>query len=248
LTTTSSTPVAEPADSSRAQTIRRYLDGHGGDADATVDHLLKTFDVEEDDADGRGRIATALSGAGVGINRPLPFLGADEEVHLSLAGSKVVEDTPKGGGGNGGVQEAARLAAGIAPAPLPEPSTPAGWYPDRSSGRQRYWDGLQWTEHYADPAQPQMVAAPAAYETPYAQAPRRNSSKATWALVLGILGILVLPIVFSILAIVIGVSARSEIDRTPSVISGRGNATAGIVLGIIGLVGWALILIAASGG
>ena len=27
-------------------------------------------------------------------------------------------------------------------------STPAGWYP-QSDGRQRYWDGAQWTEHFA---------------------------------------------------------------------------------------------------
>ena len=32
--------------------------------------------------------------------------------------------------------------------------TPAGWYPDPSgSGQQRYWDGSQWTEHYAPGAQ-----------------------------------------------------------------------------------------------
>lgn len=31
--------------------------------------------------------------------------------------------------------------------------TPAGWYPDPTgSGQQRYWDGSQWTEHYAPPA------------------------------------------------------------------------------------------------
>ncbi|WP_234996522.1 DUF2510 domain-containing protein [Demequina sp. NBRC 110054] len=28
-------------------------------------------------------------------------------------------------------------------------ATPAGWYDD-GSGRQRYWDGQAWTEHYAD--------------------------------------------------------------------------------------------------
>ena len=27
-------------------------------------------------------------------------------------------------------------------------TTPAGWYND-GSGRQRYWDGAQWTEHFA---------------------------------------------------------------------------------------------------
>ncbi|WP_396655053.1 DUF5067 domain-containing protein [Microbacterium sp.] len=31
-------------------------------------------------------------------------------------------------------------------------STPAGWYDD-GSGRQRWWDGTQWTDHFADAAQ-----------------------------------------------------------------------------------------------
>jgi hypothetical protein len=62
---------------------------------------------------------------------------------------------------------------------------------------------------------------------------------------MGILGIIVLPIVFSILAIAFGVSARSEMDRDPQ-LEGRGNATAGIVLGIVGLAFWALILIAVA--
>ncbi len=38
-------------------------------------------------------------------------------------------------------------------------STPAGWYDD-GSGRLRWWDGQQWTEHFAD----QQSAAPAAPE------------------------------------------------------------------------------------
>lgn len=39
-------------------------------------------------------------------------------------------------------------------------STPAGWYDD-GSGRQRWWDGRQWTEHYApeqSPASPETTA------------------------------------------------------------------------------------------
>lgn len=39
-------------------------------------------------------------------------------------------------------------------------ATPAGWYDD-GSGRQRYWDGADWTDQYADPA-PAAPAAPAA--------------------------------------------------------------------------------------
>jgi hypothetical protein len=34
-------------------------------------------------------------------------------------------------------------------------STPAGWYrAPEGDGRQRYWDGTAWTEHYAPGAQP----------------------------------------------------------------------------------------------
>ncbi|WP_374009876.1 DUF2510 domain-containing protein [Leifsonia sp. LS-T14] len=36
-------------------------------------------------------------------------------------------------------------------------STPAGWYDD-GSGRLRWWDGTQWTDHFAD-QQPQVVDA-----------------------------------------------------------------------------------------
>ncbi|MCS3443561.1 DUF2510 domain-containing protein [Microbacterium phyllosphaerae] len=44
-------------------------------------------------------------------------------------------------------------------------TTPAGWYDD-GSGRQRWWDGTQWTEHFAP------IAEPAAPETPVdAEAP-----------------------------------------------------------------------------
>ncbi|GAT74837.1 DUF2510 domain-containing protein [Microbacterium hydrocarbonoxydans] len=38
-------------------------------------------------------------------------------------------------------------------------TTPAGWYDD-GSGRQRWWDGQQWTEHFAPVAEPETPAEP----------------------------------------------------------------------------------------
>jgi hypothetical protein len=73
--------------------------------------------------------------------------------------------------------------------PVPVPAAPAGWYDD-GSGRQRYWDGIRWTDHYADtylPPQAEPVAAPAAS----ASAPARKSRKGMW-ITLGVVGGLLL--------------------------------------------------------
>jgi hypothetical protein len=59
--------------------------------------------------------------------------------------------------------------------------------------------------------------------------------KATAAMVLGIIGLFCVPLVFSVLALVFGILARNEIDRSGGMYRNRGMATAGIVLGIIGL-------------
>lgn len=50
-------------------------------------------------------------------------------------------------------------------------STPAGWYDD-GSGRQRWWDGQQWTDNYAD-----QQAAPAAEPAPEAAAPQADDER-----------------------------------------------------------------------
>ncbi len=62
----------------------------------------------------------------------------------------------------------------------------------------------------------------------------RTPGKATASLILGIIGLLICPIVCSVLAIVFGQQAKQEIDADPS-LSGRGMAQAGFILGIIGI-------------
>jgi uncharacterized protein DUF4190 len=63
------------------------------------------------------------------------------------------------------------------------------------------------------------------------------------ALVLGIAGLIIFPIVCSLLGIIFGAIARNEIAHDP-LLEGMGMATAGLVTGIVGLVLWPLVLIA----
>jgi hypothetical protein len=70
------------------------------------------------------------------------------------------------------------------------------------------------------------------------QTAARTSGYAIASLVLGIGGFFVFPIVLSILAIVFAAKARDEIRANPSV-GGEGLATAGNILGWVGLA-WAV--------
>jgi hypothetical protein len=62
------------------------------------------------------------------------------------------------------------------------------------------------------------------------------------ALVTGLLGVLTCPFV-GIAGIVLGSKARREIDADPQRYTGRAMATAGLVLGIVGTVLTALLML-----
>jgi hypothetical protein len=81
--------------------------------------------------------------------------------------------------------------------------------------------------------------SPAPPYNPYPQA-RSSNGMAIASLVCGIVGLVVLWVVLSPLAIIFGGIGLSRANRGAS---GRGMAIAGIVLGIVGLVGY-LILVA----
>ncbi|OFW58569.1 MAG: hypothetical protein A2Y75_10315 [Candidatus Solincola sediminis] len=80
------------------------------------------------------------------------------------------------------------------------------------------------------PTGPPTVGGP--YQYPYVPA---NNGKATAALVLGILGIFLCPFIFPILALVFGYSAKNEIAASRGAQTGESNATAGIILGWVGI-------------
>lgn len=76
--------------------------------------------------------------------------------------------------------------------------------------------------------------------------PRRTSALAVVSLVFGILGWLPVPVIGSLVAIVTGHLARSEIRRDPGV-DGDGMAIAGLVLGygaiVVGFIALALMFL-----
>ncbi|MET7306683.1 DUF4190 domain-containing protein [Streptomyces sp. NPDC005134] len=89
------------------------------------------------------------------------------------------------------------------------------------------------TQHPGDTARYGSGAQPP-YGYGYPGGAPLPSGKATASMVLGILGLLLVPIVLPIIALCLGVSARRMADRGEG--GGRGQATAGLVMGIVGLV------------
>ncbi|HEU5044353.1 MAG TPA: DUF4190 domain-containing protein [Nocardioidaceae bacterium] len=74
----------------------------------------------------------------------------------------------------------------------------------------------------------------------YGYVQQQTNKKAIWALVLGILSLVCCGLFAGIPAIILGNMARSEIDASGGLQSGRGMAVAGFVLGIIGVV-WTIV-------
>lgn len=187
------------------QVIRRYLDQHGGETNATVGHLLSTFGIDEDDHSGRDRIKDALSRAGVGMDRPLPFLDKDQDIRLfteesggiDAAPSNVPNDQPVGDR----LQSADQQVSGSA-----ESQRPAAWYPDPSApGQLRWWDGGRWTDHVqaqrhsesAEPQSPRASAQPM-QPTQASRSPKQDWYKRPWVIVAGaILAIAIIASAFS---------------------------------------------------
>ena len=71
-----------------------------------------------------------------------------------------------------------------------------------------------------------------------AGAPAMMASKATGALVCGIVGLLLCGVVLGPVAIYLGTQAKKEIRSSDGRLKGEGLATAGIVMGIIALIGF----------
>ena len=88
------------------QRIRRHLDEHGGQTDASVRHVLATFGVDREDEDGRRRIETSLGEAGVEVKPRLAGLADDAAVVLSATDLAAALDRDQAPWGVGDVSSA----------------------------------------------------------------------------------------------------------------------------------------------
>lgn len=75
---------------------------------------------------------------------------------------------------------------------------------------------------------------------PTYQPASKDSTLAILSMVLGIASYVVIPVLGSLAAIILGHIAKSEIKKSNGALSGNGMATAGLVLGY---VQWALIIL-----
>lgn len=78
------------------------------------------------------------------------------------------------------------------------------------------------------------------YPPPYQPVPVQNSTTAVFSLIAGILGLTVFPGIGSIIAVITGHMAKSEIARSGGTLGGGTAATVGLILGYIGIVGMVL--------
>ncbi len=69
-----------------------------------------------------------------------------------------------------------------------------------------------------------------------------NAPGAVASMVCGIIGIFCVGLVLGIIALVMGIGAKKKIQQNPGMYGGNGMATAGVVLGIIDVVGWAILI------
>lgn len=99
---------------------------------------------------------------------------------------------------------------------------------------------------YPDPPPPPPGYPPGGYggAPGYPVAP--TNPKATWAMILGILGLVCCGIA-AIPALVLGIVAKNEIQASNGMQSGAGQAQAGFILGIIGCALWVVGVIAYVG-
>ena len=71
--------------------------------------------------------------------------------------------------------------------------TPPGWFPaPDNSGRQQWWDGVQWTAHFAPSTQPQFAPSALQEQLAAAYVPRTAKQRGVRIAVSAIIAVIVI--------------------------------------------------------
>lgn len=135
---------------------------------------------------------------------------------------------------------------------MERPEQPGGGAESDRPGQSDYWNppaGSVFGDTSAGaqpPSQPRenpawLPPSDATYQGP-AGPQQRTPGNAVASLVLGIVGLVLCPIICSVLAIIFGQQARQQIERDPG-LTGAGLATAGYIMGIVGLALYGLLIL-----
>jgi hypothetical protein len=135
---------------------------------------------------------------------------------------------------------------------MDSPEGPPGGGTPKEGGEGSYWDSPNAGAEKPDWQPPSGSSDEPLWESPERgpQAPatahrpgvqQQTPGNAVASLVLGILGLVLCPIICSVIAIVLGRQAKEQIERDPN-LTGSGLATAGYIMGIVGLAIYGLLL------
>jgi hypothetical protein len=90
----------------------------------------------------------------------------------------------------------------------------------------------------------QQGFAPASgYVGPYGELPAGRNIKAVWALIIGIIGLAICGVLLGPIAIYLSQQAKGEIARSKGRQTGAGLAQAGLVIGVIAVIGWLILVV-----
>jgi hypothetical protein len=118
-------------------------------------------------------------------------------------------------------------------------SPPPGTYDPGATA----WGPQAWPQQGPFAASPPGAYGPIAYGYGYGYAPPQHDKGATTSLVLGIVSLLCCGLIFGAFALNEGRKARARIAASNGALTGDGMALAGMILGVIGMVGWVLVII-----
>ena len=138
-------------------------------------------------------------------------------------------------------------------APPDEPYPPGHGYPPPAEGQAPPQGGYGPPQGYPPPGYPPPQGYPPQQGYPPAQGypppgygapvPPPNNTLAVVSMVSGIVGLTFLPLLGSIVGVITGHIARSQIKNSEGREGGEGMATAGLVTGYIGIAFWGLMLV-----